>query len=98
MRNKKAMEPFGIITAAIIMGILLFIFVGPVIKGIFVDQQIAYASGKTEEITINCDDDDVIGFSDQCPCNPDIQELESKEKCGDPHPDAEEKCPKLCKK
>lgn len=93
MKNKKAIGTFGIITAAIVSMILLFIFVGPIIKGIFVDKQIPFVASKTEEITIDCDDDGVIGFQDQCPCND-----EKEAPCGDPEPDAEEKCPKLCKK
>ena len=97
MKNKKAIGTFGIIMAAIISMILLLIFVGPIIKGILVDQQIAFAGAKTQEITIDCDGDEVIGFSDLCPCNKDIQNKEDLP-CGDPDSDAKKICPKLCKR
>ena len=97
MKSKKA-GTFGIITAAIVAMILLLLFVGPIIKGIFVDKQIAYAGGKTEEITIDCDGDNVIAFKDQCPCVAIKQELKSGETCGNPDSKAGDICPKLCKK
>ncbi|MAG29124.1 hypothetical protein CL632_03205 [bacterium] len=102
MKNKKAMRMFGIITAAIISMIILLVFVGPIIKGIFVDKQVAFAGGKTEEITIDCDGDTHIGFSDICPCNKDKHEkddLDTDLSCGGVEPpEAASICPELCKR
>ncbi len=97
MKNKKA-GTFGIITAAAVALILFYIFVGPIIKDIIVDKQIAFAGGKTEEITIDCDGDNVIGFKDHCPCVALQKELKSEETCFTPDPKSEDICPKLCKK
>tara|TARA_Y100000310_G_C20189230_1_gene581736 strand:- start:22 stop:315 length:294 start_codon:yes stop_codon:yes gene_type:complete len=96
MKDKKA-GIFMIITVAVISLILLFVFIGPIIKGIFVEKQVKFAGGKTEEVTIDCDGDDVIGFSDVCPCNKNKQEREELP-CGDVvPPEAADICPKLCK-
>ena len=98
MKDKKAAGIFMIITVAVISLILLFVFIGPIIKGIFVDKQVAFAGGQTEQITIDCDGDGVVGISDQCPCDGDKQKF--GDGCEDPDPDdgAVKKCPKLCKK
>jgi len=98
MKDKKAAGIFMIITVAVISLILLFVFIGPIIKGIFVDKQVAFAGGQTEQITIDCDGDGVVGISDQCPCNGDKQKLESiEDRCGTPDDKVVKKCPKLCK-
>ena len=100
MKNKKSMSAFGVIITASISLILLFVFIGPIIKGIFVDKQVAYAGGKTEDITKDCDSDTIIGFSDPCPCNPKIPKpikLESGNTCGYPDVGATRRCPILCK-
>ncbi len=97
MKNRKAMGTFGIITAAIIAMILLFVFIGPIIKDIIVDKQIAHAGGQTEAVTKDCDGDGVIGFSDQCPCNADKQKLDKGQNCGDPDSSAKSNCQALCK-
>ncbi|MDP6547353.1 MAG: hypothetical protein QF917_00120 [Candidatus Woesearchaeota archaeon] len=96
MKNKKAMETFGVIITATIGLIILVVIVG-LIKGIIIDKQIAFAGSKTEEITIDCDEDDSIGLADNCPCNPAIQKLEKKDKCGKASSRAAENCPALCK-
>ncbi len=98
MKNKKAMGLFGIISTAAIAMIILWIFVGPIIKDIIVDKQIAHAGGQTEAVTKDCDGDGVIGFSDQCPCNsdPDKTKLDKGENCGDNNA-GKKNCPALCK-
>ena len=65
MKNRKSMSAFGVIITAAISLILLFVFIGPIIKGIFVDKQLKFAGGQTEQITIDCDDDTYTGFNDQ---------------------------------
>tara|TARA_Y100000310_G_scaffold333362_1_gene410750 strand:- start:1500 stop:1814 length:315 start_codon:yes stop_codon:yes gene_type:complete len=98
MKNKKAMTAFGLITTAIVSMLLLLIFVGPVLKDIFVDKQVAFAGGKTEAVTKDCDGDTVMGFSDQCPCDASKRTLKGDERCaGTPDIGSENICPKLCK-
>ncbi len=97
MKNKKA-NAFAIIGAAILAMIILWLFVGPIIKDIIVDKQIAHAGGQTEAVTQDCDGDGVIGFSDQCPCNANKQKLDKGENCGNPDSSAETNCHALCKK
>ena len=97
MKNKKAIAGFGFIIAAVLCLVLLVIMT-TVIKTIFVEKEINAAGGKVEEVTTDCDGDGVTGLSDQCPCNPDIQKLDSGITCGDTDdPDITEKCPNLCK-
>jgi hypothetical protein len=96
MRNKKA-DMFAIIGGAILGLILLSAFIGPVIKDIFIDRQVAFAGGQTEEITIDCDGDGAKGFSDQCPCDPENKELDIGKPCKPDTPYAKEFCPELCK-
>ena len=100
MKNKKAMGIFGIISTAAIAMIILWIFVGPIIKDIIVDKQIAHAGGQTEAVTKDCDGDGVIGFSDQCPCNADESKLDKGKTCPTEikPASAETNCPALCKK
>ena len=104
MKNKKSMSAFGVIITAAISLILLFVFIGPIIKGIFVDKQLKFAGGQTEQITIDCDGDTYLGFSDLCPCNKDKHEKEDLEDnleagpCGVPSEGTGSICPKLCKK
>ena len=99
MKNRKSMSAFGVIITAAISLILLFVFIGPIIKGIFVDKQLKFAGGQTEQITIDCDDDTYTGFNDQCPCDPQEWRLDGVgDKC-EPLTDgvAADRCPELCK-
>ena len=94
MKNKKAMG-FRMIVVAIISLVILFIVVGPIIIGIFVDKQIAFASGKTEELTTDCDQDGVI-VGDVCPCDDDkkvLADLEGDQRC---KKESSAICPTLC--
>jgi len=98
MKNRKSMSSFGVIITAAISLILLFVFIGPIIKGIFVDKQVKFAGGQTEQITIDCDGDTYTGFNDQCPCDEEEWKLDGvKNKCGPLTAGAEERCPELCK-
>jgi len=95
MKNKKAISK--LVVALVLSLAILYVFLWPIIHDIFVGQQIAYLGGQTEEVTKDCDGDNVIGFSDQCPCNANKQKLEQGEKCDNPDPSAENNCPALCK-
>lgn len=98
MKNKKAMETFSIIIAAAVGLIILWVLVGGIIKGIIIDKQVAFAGSTTEQVTIDCDEDDSIGLVDDCPCDPKIQKLGQGDKCGIASAVAKENCPSLCKK
>ena len=95
MKNKKALE-FRMMAGMVISLVLVVAVIVGLIRGIL-GNQIAFAGGKTEEITTDCDGDDVIGFSDLCPCNKNKQKKEDLP-CGTIDPPAADICPKLCKK
>ena len=94
MKNKKALM-FRYMIIAIISLLVLFVIAGPIIKGIFVDKQIAFAGSKTEEITTDCDGDGII-VGDFCPCV--FSQKESDDlPCESADPVAIRTCPTLCK-
>ena len=97
MTKKSTMSIELVITMAI-LGILLFVIVGGGIKGILVNKQLAFAGEKTEDVTKDCDGDEVIGLNDKCPCVNTKQKLEKGESCGAPDAKATTNCPALCKK
>ena len=100
MKNKKADgNIFWIIIGSVIALIVLWIFVGSLIGDIFVKKQIGFIGAQTDEVTTDCDSDGYTGLTDDCPCNPQIQNLD-KDKvktCGNSNPEAIKKCPSLCK-
>lgn len=100
MRNKKSEGmPLQYIIGAAILLIFLVIVVFGLIKGIFLDTQITSVKSNTEYTSLDCDEDGVLGFADQCPCVSSIQKLELKKFCGSPdEPKATTNCPNLCKK
>ena len=97
MTKKSAMVIELVITMAV-LGVLLFVIVGGAIRGILINKQLAFAGEKTEEVTKDCDGDEVIGLNDKCPCVNVKQKLEKGESCGIPDAKATINCPALCKK
>lgn len=97
MKNKKAEFSVGLIMSLIIGIVVVFIVFNTFIKDIFVGDIIASAGGRSEEISIDCDQDSVTGIPDQCPCVAATTELESGKSCGPPDPLAKQRCPKLCR-
>ena len=84
---------------AVLLLIVLIVVVGAIIYGLFVQKQIPFIGGQIEQTTQDCDEDDSIGISDPCPCNPDIKKEEEKTgKCGEASDTAKTNCPTLCKK
>lgn len=99
MMYKKAEGlPLQYIIAAAILLIFLGVVVYGLIKGIFLDTQITSVKANTEYTSLDCDEDGVIGYSDQCPCAGSIQKLELKKSCGAIEQKATTNCPNLCKK
>ena len=99
MRNKKSVELTlnTVIVAAILGAVLIIFFYGilPIISG----KQLPFLQGQTERTTLDCDEDEIIGVTDQCPCVKSIQRLELKKFCPPPdEPTATTNCPALCKK
>lgn len=100
MMNKKAESmPLQYVIGAAILLIFLAIVVYGLIKGIFLDTQITSVKANTEYTSLDCDEDGVIGYSDQCPCVGSVQKLDLKKSCGSIiDPKATTNCPNLCKK
>jgi hypothetical protein len=98
MKNKKSAMTIELIITMAILGILLLVVVGGGIKSIFIDRQLASTHAQTEQLTLDCDGDQVIGLNDQCPCVSSIRKLELGKFCGEPQPQATTNCPYLCKK
>ncbi|MBL7055551.1 hypothetical protein ISS07_01420 [Candidatus Woesearchaeota archaeon] len=97
MINKKKSEmSFPIVIGSIIGLIILVVIVSGLIKGIFVDKQLAFAGQTTEQVTQDCDEDNFVGITDNCPCDSDINKLEKGQKCGGHSPEAGKNCPALC--
>ncbi|MBL7054768.1 hypothetical protein ISS05_03340 [Candidatus Woesearchaeota archaeon] len=97
MKNKKGTDIAinKIIGAA--LGLILLFFILYTITGMWIPQ-LLFAGQKTEETTIDCDEDTIYGIMDKCPCDPDIQEvLPRDKKCSPPSAETEKNCPKLCK-
>ena len=100
MKNKKADgNIFWIIIVSVIALIVLWIFVGSLIGGIFVKKQLSFIGAQTDEVAIDCDSDGYMGLTDDCPCNPQIQNMEKDKPktCGKSDDTARTKCPSLCK-
>ena len=87
-----------IIVFAVIALFVLYIFIWPIIKGIFIDKEVRPLEAIAEGTTEDCDGDGFIGLSDQCPCDPNKNKLGKGEECGNPDDtDIEKNCPALCK-
>ena len=97
MKNKKA-QVFNTIVRAAILLALLAVILG-IIYFLFVGKQIPFLAGTTEEVTTDCDDDGVIGLSDDCPCNDDIKKLPTGQKTcrTEITGESETNCPVRCK-
>ncbi len=102
MKNKKADMSMETVIKAALLLIVLFVIVGSIIYGLFVNKQIPFIGGQIEQTTQDCDEDDSKGISDPCPCDPGVKNKEEKEdkkgKCSEPSSDAQTNCPTLCKK
>ncbi len=97
MKNKKAdVDPLKVIIGAAILLLVAGIIIWGPIRGMLLGKQFPFVGGKTEEVTTDCDEDEIVGLSDQCPC------VGSKNKksdlpCGLPDAKATENCPVRCK-
>lgn len=99
MKNKKCMEvsPISLVIAAAILLVVLFVFIYGILP-IITGKQVPFLQGQTEHTTLDCDEDEVIGVIDQCPCVKSIRRLEIGKFCGEPDLKATTNCPALCKK
>lgn len=99
MKNKKADMSMETVIKAALLLVVLAVVVGAIIYGIFVNKQTPFIVGQTERITQDCDEDDSMGISDPCPCDPTIKKKEDKtDKCNKASDIAKTNCPVLCKK
>lgn len=100
MKNKKAVDmSFSTVMTAIIVLILVYLIAKYIIYGIIVEKQISFIGAKADEITTDCDLDDYVGLSDECPCDGKTQKLEKGQKClSFSDSKAVDNCPGLCKK
>ncbi|MBI2102133.1 hypothetical protein HYT53_05990 [Candidatus Woesearchaeota archaeon] len=98
MKNKKSLAlPTELIITFVILGLVLLVIVGGGIRGILLPQ-LAKAGEKSEYATQDCDEDDVVGVSDPCPCvNAVKQKSEKGQTCPPPDNKATTNCPALCK-
>jgi len=99
MRNKKGFLMWDNLSESILVMVVIVIIIGAIIYGIFVNEQIPFIGRQVEHVTEDCDGDEAISLSDDCPCNEDIQNLPGdQDKCPAEikSGSAKENCPKLC--
>jgi hypothetical protein len=96
MKWKRGMEinPLSLVVVMAILGILLFVIIKGVFP-IFTEKQAPYLRAQTEIATTDCDGDQVIGVTDNCPCDPESRS--KSENCGKPSQIATKNCPNACK-
>lgn len=96
MKSKKANWSIELAVKAAVLLIFLFAMWG-VINLIFINKEVVYANVQAESITKDCDGDEAIGVTDQCPCNDAVKTLKKGEKCPAATEISKTNCPAACK-
>lgn len=93
--NKKAYNTIEVVITLAVSALLLWAIINALFPQL-THRLFPWLGGQGEYVTQDCDEDEIIGISDKCPCNKDIVE-DAKAVCGTASETAVKNCPDLCK-